>query len=110
MKRFAYRVKRKIQRTILHKKTEIYMLSYPKCGRTWLRMLVGQVLVNHYKIDFADPMNLWGLTKSISHVPRIQMSHDDKPHKHTIDAIEKDKAHYVNKKVILLVRDPRDVV
>jgi len=72
-------------------------------------MLIGQLILFDKNISFEDPMDLWSLTKELPDLPRIRMSHDDKPHKRMAEKIEKSKEKYRNKRIILLVRDPRDV-
>lgn len=104
------RARRKARRSVVSRQAEVYLLSYPKCGRTWLRMLVGQMLLHHFKISYPDPMDLWGLTRKLPKVPRIAVTHDDKPHRRSVEELQRDKHGYREKKVILLVRDPRDAL
>jgi len=42
----------------IHRQTKIYVLSYPKCGRTWLRLMIGKALDEHYQLGIANPMEL----------------------------------------------------
>lgn len=110
IKKFYRRVLRKLRRTVVSRQAEVYLLSYPKCGRTWLRMLIGQMVLHHFARSYDDPMDLWGLTKRVRGVPRIVVSHDDKPHRRAPEEQQSDKGPYAEKKVILLVRDPRDAM
>ena len=41
--------------------TETVVVSYPKCGRTWLRALVGKALVDHYGLPPARLLDTGGL-------------------------------------------------
>ncbi len=92
-----------------HHRTGVYMLSYPKCGRTWLRLMLGKALVDDLGLA-TDPMELGRLHRHTRAVPRIRITHDDQPQLKTRDEVERDKRHYRGKKVIFLVRDPRDTL
>lgn len=92
-----------------HQRTAVYMLSYPKCGRTWLRLMMGKALVDDLALD-TDPMELNLLHKVSRKVPRIRVTHDDMPQLKRPDAVERDKRRYAGKRVIFLVRDPRDTL
>jgi len=93
-----------------HRRTDVYVLSYPKCGRTWLRLLMGKALVDDLSLTDANPMELSDLHRASPHVPRIRVTHDDNPQLKRPDEIERDKRRYAGKKVVFLVRNPRDVV
>ena len=93
-----------------HRRTEVYLLSYPKCGRTWLRLLIGKALVDDLAVADANPMELSNLHRFSPLIPRIRVTHDDNPQLKRADEIERDKRRYAGKTVIFLVRNPRDVV
>jgi len=84
---------------------ECFIISYPKCGRTWLRMMLGKYLLNGQE---GDPIELLNLTNQLKDVPTTELSHDDYPMWKHIDKMETDKSIYQNKKVVWLARDPRD--
>jgi hypothetical protein len=88
-----------------------YLISYPKCGRTWVRLMLAKVLVSHFRLkgdrDLIDVERLAGRHAAI---PRIQVTHDGAPHQKRPDELGTDKRRYRAKKVIFLVRDPRDVI
>ncbi len=104
------RFTRSIQQKVIWHTTDVFILSYPKCGRTWLRMLLGQALSRYLSLAPADPMDLYRLTATARTVPRIFVSHDDHPSAKRPNEIETNKQRYANKKVIFLVRDPRDTI
>lgn len=90
-----------------------WILSYPKCGRTWLRGLLGQVLIQRYSLTIDTPGDLIEIPRYRHRdlrVPRIHFTHDDNPHQHRADEQVRDKSRYARARVVLLVRDPRDVV
>jgi hypothetical protein len=91
----------------VHHQTEVYVLSYPKCGRTWLRLMIGKALDEHYQLGVANPMELGRFHAVNAEIPRIRVTHEAA---HKTDDISGDKQRFRDKTVIFLVRDPRDVV
>jgi hypothetical protein len=89
---------------------DVYILSYPKSGRTWLRLMVGKVLALRLGLENADLLELYQLTSSLPDVPQIRASHDESPHLKTVCELSTSKMRYRDERVILLVRDPRDVM
>jgi len=89
---------------------EGYVLSYPKSGRTWLRTMMGFVVCRRYGLDVVNPMEIQHFWKMSSDVPNIGFTHDDYPNLKRGTDVETDKSRYSRKKVLLLTRDPRDVV
>lgn len=67
---------------------DIYVISFPKSGRTWLRVML-------------DRLNI-----------ELSYSHDETSHTERISYkdLSRNKDKYRNKKIIFLVRDPRDTV
>jgi len=57
-----------------------------------------------------NPLNLTGISLRNPKFPVIDISHDDYPHWKSCYEIFTDKSVYRGKKVIFLVRDPRDVL
>lgn len=92
------------------RRAEFFLISYPKCGRTWLRMLVSRALAAHIGTDEVDYLATDILDGAGTGIPHIRISHDDDPHWKTAHQLDKSKRKFAKKKVILLVRDPRDVV
>lgn len=92
------------------RRASVLLISYPKCGRTWLTMLLARAIAAHAGIDEVDYL--------ANDLPRgkgegaatIRISHDDNPHWKTVRGLARSKRRYRGKKIILLVRDPRDVV
>jgi hypothetical protein len=66
--------------------TQLQIVSFPKSGRTWLRVMLDDVGA---KADF---------------------THDGSDHqlRHSLTALQADKSRYKGASVLLLVRDPRD--
>ncbi len=89
---------------------DVLIISYPKCGRTWLTMLISRALSSHYGVSDVDYLASDVLGGNVPGAPHIRISHDDNPHWKTPARLSRSKRRYRDKKVVLLVRDPRDVV
>ncbi|MFP4401624.1 MAG: sulfotransferase domain-containing protein [Candidatus Nanoarchaeia archaeon] len=74
------------------KSQDILVLSFPKCGRTWIRVLLAKYFSEKNNVSFELNITKMG-------GPSILFSHDQK-------VINRFK----NKKIIFLFRDPRDTI
>lgn len=81
-----------------------FVISHPKSGRTWLRVAMGKILFDRYGYKRKDIM-----TNNAYGIKNFPYFHHD--HFHTLKD-EKDLfvSFYKDKKVILLIRDPRDTI
>ncbi len=91
----------------LLKRADVVIVSYGKSGRTWLRVMLSRVYQTMYGLPERALLgfdNFHGMNPAI---PRIFFTHDNyiKDYTGNIDS----KADFYPKKVVLLVRDPRDV-
>lgn len=95
-----------------HQSADAYLISFPKCGRTWLRLILGRVLQQYYAVDASHEqiLNLTSLAKLHADIPHIEVTHCGSPHLQYPDDLRIDPQRFDTKKVLLLVRDPRDVV
>ncbi|MEM1024821.1 MAG: sulfotransferase domain-containing protein [Myxococcota bacterium] len=86
------------------------LLSYPKCGRTWLRFLLGNALQARFgfEAEVGELMELEGLRKHGA--PWIRVTHDGHPDHLTPGELSRWTLRYLRKPVVFLVRDPRDAV
>ena len=87
--------------------TDVFALSYPKCGRTWARLVLGTYALNGAG---GDPLEVYHITKNDPGLSTLNFTHDDYPHWKPFTAIHTDKSMYKGKKVVFFVRDPRDVL
>ena len=87
---------------------DAFLISYPKCGRTWLRLLLGKYVIG--PAGRGDPLEVRQLTYSNPEFSSLEVSHDDFPHWKRADSVVTNKQAYAGKKVIFLVRDPRDTL
>lgn len=88
----------------------IHVVSYPKSGRTWLTVMVGEYIKRKHNIAISDLMKIHEYSKDLKGIPNIKFSHDDRPIWKTPEQLERNKARYKRHKVLLLVRDPKDVI
>lgn len=87
---------------------DAFLISYPKCGRTWLRALLGQYVLGS-RTD-RDPLEVLKLTRTDPAFTTLAVTHDDDPHWKPPETLFRDKRAYLGKKVIFLTRDPRDIL
>jgi hypothetical protein len=89
---------------------DVYLLSYPKCGRTWVTLQIGRAISQHYGLELPNLLKLGSFGEQIPEVPHIRLTHDDQPHRKRAHELSASREKLAGKKVILLVRDPRDVI
>jgi len=68
------------------------------------------VLADLYDIDEKDLLNLKRMARSRREIPAIRVAHEDNPDYKTPEELSTRKPEFSDKRVIFLVRDPRDVV
>jgi hypothetical protein len=101
---------RRIYRGKRNRSADVFILSFPKCGRTWLRMLLGRAIADHYGLDAEDVGELPALAEQKPGLPVIRFKHDDNPHFKTPGELVRNKDEFAERPVVLLVRDVRDTV
>ena len=104
-------VGRHLRTLYMHPRTDVYIVSFPKSGRTWLRVLIGKTLCE----TFSLPANIMLDTYKITTAARIlktQFTHDNSSINDGWDyrRLSSDKSWYAEKKVIFLYRDIKDVL
>ncbi|NET11079.1 MAG: sulfotransferase domain-containing protein [Symploca sp. SIO2B6] len=82
------------------KSAEYLLISQPNCGRTWLRMMIGKAMQLAYDIQEIKLTKLYYFSELNNHIPAIKVIHER----------YEQFGSYENKKIILLVRDPRDAI
>lgn len=89
----------------------VYVVSYPKCGRTWLRYML-EGYVEEVAGIAAGRIAEGGqaLKPRAKPHPAVYFRHDDAPDQKRPEELTHDKSHFAGKRVVFLVRDPRDVV
>ena len=100
-----------LRRWYAHRKTDVYLISYPKCGRTWLRLMMGRAIGQFFELpQDEDILFLRWQSRPDSRLPMITVVHEDRPMLKSPDELERSKSKFRGKKVIFLARDPRDVI
>jgi hypothetical protein len=92
------------------READAFLLSFPKTGRTWLRVMIAQLLAAHFDQPEIATRALEPRIEGGPGVPRIVVRHDGNPHKATADEICPHREEYRGCRVMLLVRDPRDAI
>ena len=76
-----------------------------------MRLMVGYAIANHFDLPPDEEILFlqWNY-RSYPYLPRIKVVHEDRPMLKKPEELDTSKTRYKDKSVILLVRDPRDVV
>ncbi len=92
-------------------RADVHLVSYPKCGRTWLVLLIVEALQRHHGLKrVRNPLKPRRMASRRRGIPYIHAHHDGGPEFLLPEEIPRDKTFYRGRKVIFLVRDPRDVL
>jgi hypothetical protein len=96
---------------ILRRPTDVYIISYPKSGRTWLRVLIGKAICLTYRLPDEMMLDTHKLTTTAG-LLRTHFVHDYSEilsglHYRRLPA---HKGEYASKKVIFIVRDIKDTL
>ncbi len=86
---------------------DFVVVSAPKCGRTWLRVLLSGYFQSHHTLPEGEILGYDNFNQMNPAIPRIRFTHDRYVSCYTGN--HESKHNYYDKKVLLLVRDPRDV-
>lgn len=95
---------------LLSRRCDAFLISFPKCGRTWLRVMLGHAMADAAGVKVGNPMRFTKAEAVAPGLPRILATHDDSPQSKRADAVLRSKRAYSGAKVVFLVRDPRDVI
>jgi Sulfotransferase domain len=88
---------------------ELCVLSYPKAGRTWLRALIGKVLVDRLGLSERRMLDSEFLARQAG-LPSLGFDHDGSAMRFNVrwQDLPTDRAFYRGRRVLLLGRDVRD--
>jgi len=116
---YSKSVARDVAKYLLARPRDSFIVSYPKCGRTWLRFMVSEYFARKVGSDHdRSTLDLDTELLNAAGIPRLLWTHDDS------DILSEDgrrpdptvlfaygsRLKYRRNKVLLLVRDPRDAV
>jgi hypothetical protein len=103
-----YRWKRGRKQFKKLRRADYVIVSCPKAGRTWLRVMISRFYSEKYQLPDVELLGFDNFHKLNPAIPRIFSTHDSLIQDFT--GHREDKRDFKDKKVLLLVRDPRDVV
>ncbi len=97
-----------------NREVDTFVISFPKCGRTWLRLMISRAIIQHFNLSISEYdqklINIQYLSKLNSNIPKISFEHDDDAFFKSSDELCTSKSEYCYNKVLFLIRDPRDVL
>ena len=90
----------------MHFKTDAYIISYPKCGRNWLTVLIGKALCEKFNLPDEIMLDTYKVTAA-SGILRTQMTYDNSCEGagYKYYELPTDKRKHSKKKVIFLIRN-----
>jgi hypothetical protein len=91
--------------------SKAFLVSFPKSGRTWLRLLIGKVLCDHLALPRDRIFDTAGLTRAAA-LPALEPTHD---HSSILFGLKYDEMPaagdlFRDTKVLFLARDIRDLM
>lgn len=114
-KRLGYFRDNKIDSSELSKQrdADAYIISFPRSGRTWLRLMLGKYISDLAGIAPRDISKIYKITSQLDGIPTVGFVHDGSSfagRNLRADELGVSKGFYRNRKVVLLVRDLRDTL
>jgi hypothetical protein len=83
------------------------LMSWGKSGRTWLRVMLSRAYQLKAGLDARELLDFDNLKKRDSSLPAVFFTHNNYLRDYTGNL--ESKSHFLGKRIVLLVRDPRDV-
>lgn len=90
-------------------KADVALVSFPKSGRTFVRVMLARLYQSQFGIDERDTLKFSTLVRAPRTVPRILFTHNGDAMRRP-GQIRIDRGAYAGRKVVLLARHPGDVV
>ena len=84
------------------------LVSWGKSGRTWLRVMLSRFYETHFRLPRHELLGFDNLHRRDARIPRVFFTHGNYLRDYTGHGYDT-KVDFHGKKVVLLVRDPRDV-
>lgn len=87
------------------------VVSYPRAGRTWVRAMLAHAFEHAMEAFSAHPMDTTGWTRVDTSLPRLILTHGrNNPRNRTPESLHTDASWAQKHRVMLLIRDPRDLI
>jgi len=102
------RIKKQVMDAWKFRRADYVVVSFPKSGRTWLRATLTFYYAERYGLGETPLLEFANLHYLDRRIPKIFFTHDDDPNARP-EALGRDKSRYRKKRLLFLVRDPRDV-
>lgn len=83
------------------------LMSWGKSGRTWLRVMLSRAYTLKGGFDASELLDFDNLKKRDASLPAVFFTHNNYLRDYTGN--QRSKRHFQGKRIVLLVRDPRDV-
>ncbi len=87
---------------------DVVIVSYPKSGRTWLRVMLSRYFQLRYGIAERTVLGFDNFHEMDDRIPKIFFTHDNYLRDYTGEG--ETRASFRDKRMVLLVRSPQDVV
>lgn len=84
------------------------LVSWGKSGRTWLRVMLSRFYERHFRLAKHELLDFDNLHRRDGRIPRVFFTHGNYLRDYTGHGYDT-KVDFHGKKIVLLVRDPRDV-
>lgn len=91
-------------------KKEVIIASYPKAGRTWITLLISRIIQKKYDFNENCVINIEKMSQLIMNLPIFRVSHEEDLIDKKNISYQEFRIKYSGKKVLLIARDPRDIV
>ena len=98
------------------READAVVVSYPKCGRTWLLVLLSNYMAAAYDLPKGQLLKFDNFKKQNSDAPSIFFTHERRrftylsSHLCRPDRLPSEKSMFRNKRLIFLTRDPLDAI
>jgi hypothetical protein len=89
------------------RKADCVIITCPKSGRTWLRIMLSRLVQKRLDLDKTAIIGTTSFHRANPSLPRIFFTHDSYIGDYTGN--RESKSDYLGKRVVFLVRDPRDI-
>lgn len=89
---------------ILCERPKFALVSYPKCGRTWIHFMLMRYFAVRFEAEERE--RLIAMARRDGRIPKTVLTHDGK----CVRFWNRNKATYRSTSVIFLARDPRDAI